>query len=146
MPTSQSLRNKNRQPARFRLSPERREAVRQRQDELRISQPLPVYPIDRRAGARIGALTLALDGIACVQLVLVAPGGTGSARARCDQFGVIDTCGAVLATATGKTSALALLAARWPRLLSRRALAAMQLQCTARDAADCERISFAAPY
>ena len=113
-----------------------RAAMRERANARRTAEPEPVYPVDRPAGQRIGRLVLELDGIATVELTLLAPKGKRGARPRCDQVGVADG-DEILSLAAGKTAVLEMLASRWPHQPSRRTLAGMQTMHTSRDAADC---------
>ena len=116
--------------------PEVRAAMRTRADASRLADPEPVYPADRPAGQRIGRLVLELDGIATVELTLLAAKGPRGARPRCDQVGVADG-DVILSLAAGKTAVLALMSSRWPHQPSRRTLAGMQTMHTERDEADC---------
>ena len=101
-----------------------------------MAEPEPVYPADRPAGQRIGRLLLELDGIAAVELTLLAAKGQRGARPRCDQVGVADG-DEILSTAAGKMAVLEMMASRWPHPPSRRTLAGMQTMHTERDEADC---------
>ena len=116
--------------------PEVRAAMRARANDRRLAEPEPVYPADRPAGQRIGRLLLELDGIATVELTLLAAKGQRGARPRCDQVGVADGV-ELLATAASKTAVLEMMASRWPRQPSRRTLAGIQTMHTSRDEADC---------